>query len=149
MSPEAELAAVGVGGSGLALLLTEAFRRFKSRHDKRLSAAQAGALEAESDARILGAATAAFTALTERMNAEITDLRERIRRCEGEVLELRTEREYLMHERDQLREEVRDLRQRNDMLAGEVRQLQQLASSSHRVFGQDELEGVDHGAVPA
>lgn len=149
VSPEAELAVVGAAGSGLTLLLTEVVRRFRGKHDKRKITAEAIALEAEGDARILGAATAAFTALTERMDAEIKDLRERIRRCEGEVLELRTEREYLMRERDQLREEVKDLRQRNDLLAGEVRQLQQLASSSHRVFGQDELEGVDHGVVPA
>ena len=143
MGPEAELAAVGVGGGGVTLVLTEIFRRFKGRHDARMSDAQAGALEAEGDARILGAATAAFTALTERMNAEITDLRERVRRCEDEMLELRTERDYLVQERDRVVAENHDLRARLDLALGEVRQLQQLTASAVRVYGQDEEEPTD------
>lgn len=136
MTPEAELAAVGVGGGAFTLALTEVFRRFKGRRDARLSDAQAGALEAEGDARILGAATAAFAALTERMNAEITDLRERVRRCEDEMLEL-------LRERDYLREENTSLRARLDLALGEVRQLQQVISSNARTYGQDEVEGTE------
>ena len=134
MGPEAELAAVGVGGGGVTLVLTEIFRRFKGRHDARMSDAQAGALEAEGDARILGAATAAFTALTERMNAEITDLRERVRRCEDEMLEL-------LRERDCLRDENTGLRARLELAQDEVRQLQQIMASNARTYGQDEIEG--------
>lgn len=146
MSPEAELAAVGVGGSGVTLLLTEAFRRFRSRHDARKSDAEVKALEAEGDARILGAATAAFTALTERMDADISDLRTRLRRVEDEVIALRTEKEYLIQERDQLREENKGLHARVDQLSGELRQTQQLLASGSRVFGQ---EGDEDDDVPA
>lgn len=143
MSPEAELALATGGGSAMTLMLSEVFRRFKSRQDKRLSDAQAGALEAEGDARILGAATAAFTALTERMSEEIGDLRERVRRCEDEMLELRTERDYLVQERDRVVAENHDLRARLDLALGEVRQLQQLTAIAVRVYGQDEEENAD------
>lgn len=143
MSPAAELALATGGGSAMTLMLAEVFRRFKTRQDKRMSDAQAGALEAEGDARILGAATAAFTALTERMSEEIGDLRERVRRCEDEMLELRTERDYLVQERDRVVAENHDLRARLDMALGEVRQLQQLTASTARVYGQDEEEPAD------
>ena len=141
MSPEAELALATGGGGAFTLVLSEVFRRFKGRHDARLSDAQAGALEAEGDARILGAATAAFTALTERMNAEITDLRERVRRCEDEMLEL-------LRERDYLREENTGLRARLDLALGEVRQLQQVMSSGARTYGQDEIAEGGDDALP-
>lgn len=140
MTPEAQIALATGGGGAFTLVLTEVIKRFKSRQDKRLSDAQAGALEAEGDARILGAATAAFTALTERMSEEIGDLRERVRRCEDEMLELRTEKEYLVQERDRLQEENTGLRARLDLATGEVRQLQQLMASGSRTYGQDELE---------
>lgn len=143
MSPAAELALATGGGSAMTLMLAEVFRRFKTRQDKRMSDAQAGALEAEGDARILGAATAAFTALTERMSEEIGDLRERVRRCEDEMLELRTERDYLVQERDRVVAENHDLRARLDLALGEVRQLQQLTASAVRVYGQDEEEPTD------
>lgn len=143
MTPEAQLALATGGGGAFTLILTEVIKRFKSRQDKRLSDAQAGALEAEGDARILGAATAAFTALTERMSEEVSDLRERVRRCEDEMLELRTERDYLVQERDRVVAENHDLRARCDLLAGELRQLQQLTSSAVRVYGQDEEENAD------
>lgn len=140
MTPEAELALATGGGGAFTLVLTEVIKRFKTRQDKRLSDAQAGALEAEGDARILGAATAAFTALTERMSEEVSDLRERVRRCEDEMLELRTERDYLVQERDRVVAENHDLRARNDLLSGELRQLQQLTASAVRVYGQEEEE---------
>lgn len=140
MSPEAELALATGGGGAFTLVLTEVIKRFKTRQDKRLSDAQAGALEAEGDARILGAATAAFTALTERMSEEVSDLRERVRRCEDEMLELRTERDYLVQERDRVVAENHDLRARNDLLSCELRQLQQLTASAVRVYGQEEEE---------
>lgn len=143
MTPEAQLALATGGGGAFTLVLTEVIKRFKSRQDKRLSDAQAGALEAEGDARILGAATAAFTALTERMSEEVSDLRERVRRCEDEMLELRTERDYLVQERDRVVAENHDLRSRLDLALGEVRQLQQLTASAVRVYGQDEEEPTD------
>jgi regulator of replication initiation timing len=143
MTPEAQLALATGGGGAFTLVLTEVIKRFKSRQDKRLSDAQAGALEAEGDARILGAATAAFTALTERMSEEVSDLRERVRRCEDEMLELRTERDYLVQERDRVVAENHDLRSRLDLALGEVRQLQQLTASAVRVYGQEEEENAD------
>lgn len=143
MTPEAQLALATGGGGAFTLVLTEVIKRFKSRQDKRLSDAQAGALEAEGDARVLGAATAAFTALTERMSEEVSDLRERVRRCEDEMLELRTERDYLVKERDRVVAENHDLRARCDLLACELRQLQQLTASTVRVYGQDEEENAD------
>lgn len=148
MTPEAQLALATGGGGAVTLVLTEVIKRFKTRQDKRLSDAQAGALEAEGDARILGAATAAFTALTERMSEEVSDLRERVRRCEDEMLELRTERDYLVQERDRVVAENHDLRARNDLLSGELRQLQQLTASAVRVYGQEEEEEPTDGEQP-
>ena len=77
------------------------------------------------------------------MSEEIGDLRERVRRCEDEMLELRTERDYLVQERDRAVVENHDLRARLDMALGEVRQLQQLTASTVRVYGQDEEEPTD------
>lgn len=132
MDATVTVATVGAAASLMTVALAELFKRFKSSHDARAATAVAKKDEATAEQTTMSALTLAFKEIADRQDADIRDLRERMRLVETELLTTRRECELLRDERDTLRADNATLRNTVDLQRGEIANLNSVIEAQAR-----------------